>query len=79
MKRFFLITGVLMMTLTAGAFELGKQDGVIFHNRGNLRAALRMSKLLEKVFCKKYTVLVQQNNCLKQNPTQKDIFHNRKT
>ena len=45
MKKFLLVTGAVIMTVAAGAFELGKSGTNIFYNRINTRPALEMSQL----------------------------------
>ena len=53
----FLTLGVVIMAVSAGAFELGRQAANIYYNRINTRPALEMSQLLGKVFAKKYKMV----------------------
>ena len=61
MKKAILFLGAVLMTVTASAFELGKQGGNIYFNRINTRPALEMSQLLGKVFGKKYKAVQLKN------------------
>ena len=54
MKKILLISGAVLMTVAASAFELGKKAVNIYYNRINTRPALEMSQLLGKVFGKKF-------------------------
>ena len=55
-KSLFVCCAAVAVALTSAAFELGKDDAVIYHSKVNKVAANEMSLLLNKVFGKKYTV-----------------------
>ena len=55
-KSFFIYCAAAAVALTSAAFELGRDDAVIYHSKVNKLAANEMSVLLNKVFGKKYTV-----------------------
>ena len=54
--RKHLICALLLCTVIASAFELGKSDAVIYTNDKNLACAKELSFYLNKVFGKKYTI-----------------------
>ena len=54
--RKHLICALLLCTVIASAFELGKSDAVIYTNAKNLACAKELSFYLNKVFGKKYTI-----------------------
>ena len=55
-KSFLTLITAVAIGATAAAFELGKDNAVIYHSKVNALAAKEMSVLLNKVFGKKYTV-----------------------
>ncbi|MBE6362332.1 MAG: DUF4838 domain-containing protein [Lentisphaerae bacterium] len=67
MKKILLISGAVLMTVAASAFELGKKAVNIYYNRINTRPAMEMSQLLGKVFGKKFKA-VQLKNADFKNP-----------
>jgi len=56
MKKHLIVGALMCCTIIASAFELGKNDAVIYCNTKNLNSAKELSFYLNKVFGKKYTV-----------------------
>jgi prepilin-type processing-associated H-X9-DG protein len=56
MKKHLIVGALMCCTIIASAFELGRNDAVIYCNTKNLNSAKELSFYLNKVFGKKYTV-----------------------
>ena len=56
MKKYLIVTVLLVCSVVASAFELGKSDAVIYYNAQNQVYAKELSFYLNKVFGKKYTL-----------------------
>ena len=56
MKRYLIVSALLVCSVIASAFELGKSDAVIYYNAPNQVYAKELSFYLNKVFGKKYTL-----------------------
>ena len=61
MKRYLIVSALLVCSVIASAFELGKSDAVIYYNAPNQVYAKELSFYLNKVFGKKYTLKAVKN------------------